>query len=187
MMLACPACSTTFAAEVEVGLAVVCPSCLNGFLPPEAAGSGLPAGLVYEVQGPRGEHLGVLDRHAIREGIYSERFRGTERVRAPGGGGEWRPIGTPPEFREVFQLIGRDVEGVLARNQEVKGWRPDVSATEVTLPPRELAGPPSHLPTLDPPPPRPFHVPTPRRGAPQRAYLVLLAAAVALAALALLS
>jgi len=82
---------------------------------------GLPPLLELEIKGPNAEVLGIMDRHMIREKIYTGAFKGREEIRADGG--SWAPIGSRPEFAEVFQLVGVDLGQLKISQQQIRGWR----------------------------------------------------------------
>jgi len=79
-----------------------------------------------EIQGPRGEMLGSMDRYAVRQKIYSGEFKGRDKVRVRGG--DWEPMIDRAEFLEVFELVGVDLKAIRLANQNIKGWKRDVSA-----------------------------------------------------------
>ena len=96
-----------------------------------------------EIQGPRGEMLGNMDRYAVRQKIYSGEFKGRDKVRV--GGGEWEPMIDRPEFLEIFELVGVDLKAIRLANQNIKGWKRDVSARKT----RSISSAPPELPAPD--------------------------------------
>jgi hypothetical protein len=122
----CPACSTSFQAGADEH-EVVCPACMNAFpLHAQVATTGgLPPYMTLEVKGANGEPMGLMDRHQIRQHIYTGRLKGREEVRGPEG---WVPITSRIEFAEVFRLVGVDLDALRISQQQIQGWRKTESA-----------------------------------------------------------
>jgi len=93
-----------------------------------------------EVQGPRGEMIGSMDRYLVRQKIYSGEFQGREKIRV--GGGEWEPMIDRVEFSEIFELVGTDLKAIRLSTQSIKGWKRDVSARKG----RNVSSAPTDLP-----------------------------------------
>ncbi len=118
--VSCPNCRNVFETPPTHHEAI-CPACMHAFQIVTGDGTGLPALMELEIKGPNAEVLGIMDRHLIREQIYTGVFKGREEIRAKGG--SWVAIGTRPEFAEVFQLVGVDLGQLKISQQQIRGWQ----------------------------------------------------------------
>jgi len=84
-------------------------------------GNSLPQYMEIEVQGPKGENLGVMDIFKVKELIYAGKFKGKEIVRPLNG--EWSPIGDLAPLRLIFKMMGIDLVAVKVHAQQIKGWK----------------------------------------------------------------
>ncbi len=139
MKVPCPSCGARITVREDApGGRQTCPACMTGFEIEDE--NSLHPEMTIEIQGPRGEMLGNMDRYAVRQKIYSGEFQGGDKVRV--GGGDWEPMIDRPEFSEIFELVGVDLDTLRLASQNIKGWKRDVSVRK-TL---SVSSRPSDLP-----------------------------------------